>query len=118
MFAVAEVFDGLAVDLVGGNDPEHEAGLFLAIDGIDQVNGFDGEQGFAAASGYFEAEVGQRAFDAVFAGLVVMNMVGFFPGLGGEVDFEVGIFFGLLPPIGQEFEVLLNLVEGLDLVFF
>ncbi len=118
MIAIAQAFNGLAIDLSGGDDPEDEPGLFFAIVSIDEADGFDSEEGFAAAGGDFEAEVGEGAVKAVFSGEVVIEVAGFFPGFGGEVNFEIGILKGFLTPVGKEIEVLFYLFEGFYLVFF
>ena len=60
MVAVLERIERLVVDLRGGHNPQHEAGLLAAVVGIDQINDFCGEKRLAAACGNLQAERGER----------------------------------------------------------
>ena len=70
MVAILQGLEGLVVDLRGGDNPQHELRLPLAVVRVDEVHHLRREQGLAAAGRNLEAEGRQRLAQSVPARLV------------------------------------------------
>ena len=78
MVAVAQMLNGLPVNLRGRHHPQHEAGLLLPVTAVHEVNRVRRQQRLAAARRDFQAEIWQRLADAVFTRAIILP-ADFFP---------------------------------------
>ena len=68
MMSVIEGADGLRQDRVGGDKPDHHAGLVRGHHIHDGLNGGAGHKGFAAAGGHLHADMGDAGDRVVIRG--------------------------------------------------
>ena len=77
MFAVPQRLFGLLIDGAGGRYPQRQAGL-----PVEALQGGGGQQRFAAAGGYLEADMGDGASGAVGSLHILAGWVGHIAGFG------------------------------------
>ena len=109
MFAVSQRGLGLRVDGPRGGDPQGQAGL-----AADASQGCGRQQGLAAASGDFEADVGDRASCAVGAAGVRAGRFGDGAGFRKALPGGLGVVADVVRSGASSFLVVLDIFLRLD----